>query len=376
MNFNFSSKKDLVTFLNVERFKKIFVLTGNISYKLSGIGEILDKYLISKKNKSFSTKFYFKKSPIPIYEELKDIISEINKFKPDLIISAGGGSVIDYAKIANVLFNENDLSNKIINSSYLLKRKLAKLCAIPTTAGSGAEVTSNAVIYLNKIKYSIEGNYLLPDYFFLLPEIVVKVPKKLKACSGFDAISQSIESLISKKSNSESLDFAKKSLSISLKYFIDYLNKPNEENSSAMCFAANLSGKAINISKTTAPHALSYPFTSIFGINHGHAVSLTLNDFLNFNYKNISQANCDFDLKKRFEIIFKLTKSKNINDLDKFIINLKLNSKLESNFKKLGINIENDYSKIISGVNSQRLQNNPIKLTEIDIKNILLKNHN
>ena len=376
MNFNFSSKKDLVTFLNVERFKKIFVLTGNISYKLSGIGEILDKYLISKKNKSFSTKFYFKKSPIPIYEELKDIISEINKFKPDLIISAGGGSVIDYAKIANVLFNENDLSNKIINSSYLLKGKLAKLCAIPTTAGSGAEVTSNAVIYLNKIKYSIEGNYLLPDYFFLLPEIVAKVPKKLKACSGFDAISQSIESLISKKSNSESLDFAKKSLSISLKYFIDYLNKPSEENSSAMCFAANLSGKAINISKTTAPHALSYPFTSIFGINHGHAVSLTLNDFLNFNYKNISQANCDFDLKKRFEIIFKLTKSKNINDLDKFIINLKLNSKLESNFKKLGINIENDYSKIISGVNSQRLQNNPIKLTEIDIKNILLKNHN
>ena len=71
-----------------------------------------------------------------------------------------------------------------------------------------------------------------------------------------------------------------------------------------------------------------------------------------------------------------MTKSKNINDLDKFIINLKLNSKLESNFKKLGINIENDYSKIISGVNSQRLQNNPIKLTEIDIKNILLKNHN
>ena len=177
MNFNFSSKKDLVTFLNVERFKKIFVLTGNISYKLSGIGEILDKYLISKKNKSFSTKFYFKKSPIPIYEELKDIISEINKFKPDLIISAGGGSVIDYAKIANVLFNENDLSNKIINSSYLLKRKLAKLCAIPTTAGSGAEVTSNAVIYLNKIKYSVEGNYLLPDYFFYFLKLS---PRSLK----------------------------------------------------------------------------------------------------------------------------------------------------------------------------------------------------
>ena len=368
MKFNFSSKDELISFLKEKKFKKIFILSGKKSYNLSGIGNILNKLL-----KSYLTKFYFKISSYPELTELQKIIIEIKKFSPDLIIAVGGGSVIDYAKIANTLDDSGDLGEKIINSSYVLKKKLAKLCAIPTTAGSGAEVTSNAVIYIKKIKYSVEGDELVPDFFFLLPEIVTKASKKIKSSAGFDAISQSIESLISKKSDERSVNFAESSLEISLRYFIDFLNKPNKENSSAMCFASNLSGKAISISKTTAPHALSYPFTALFGINHGHAVSLTLSDFLKFNHKNISHADCNFDLKKRFEVIFKLTKSKNINDLQIFIEKLKLKAGLESNFIKLGINIENNYSKIISGVNFQRLHNNPVKLSESDIKDILLK---
>ena len=72
-------------------------------------------------------------------------------------------------------------------------------------------------------------------------------------------------------------------LVISDEYYLDFLNKPNNENTSAMCLAANLSGEAINISKTTAPHSLSYPFTAYYNISHGHAVSLTLNKCLNFN---------------------------------------------------------------------------------------------
>ena len=73
--------------------------------------------------------------------------------------------------------------------------------------------------------------------------------------------------------------YAQKSLEFSLKHYVDYLNNPNIENSFYMAMAANFSGKAINISKTTAPHAISYPFTSFYKIPHGHAVSLTLNEF-------------------------------------------------------------------------------------------------
>ena len=244
--------------------------------------------------------------------------------------------------------------------------------AIPTTAGSGAEVTENAVIYVGKIKYSVEGHLLKPDYFFLVPEFVVKASKPIKSSSGFDCISQSMESLISKKSSQVSLKYAKKSLSLSLESFLSFLNKPNKNNSINMSLAANLSGKAISISKTTGPHAISYPFTAHYGISHGHAVSLTLEKFLKFNFKNIKYSRCNFDLKKRYDLLFKLTKTKNIDELCKFIKTIKKLAKLECNFSKLGIDIEAASSKIISEVNSERLSNNPVEIKNGDLRNILI----
>ena len=138
-----------------------------------------------------------------------------------------------------------------------------------------------------------------------------------------------------------------------------------------MCLAANFSGEAINISKTTAPHAVSYPFTSIYNVSHGHAVSLTLNKFLLFNYKNIESADCNFDLKKRYQIMFDLSKTSNISEFDRYLINLKNKAKLENSFTKLGINIKEDYENIISGVNILRLSNNPIRLEKKNLKEII-----
>ena len=194
----------------------------------------------------------------------------------------------------------------------------------------------------------------------------------IKSSAGFDAIAQAIESIISKKSTNESVDFALRSLKISLKHYLDHLKKPNFLNSYKMCIAANYSGKAISISKTTAPHALSYPFTSHFGIKHGHAVSLTLNDFLKFNINNIKHANCSFDLKSRYKKLYNLTKTSNINELDHLLEKIKYHAGLENNFKKLKIDIKKEYSKIIDGVNIQRLSNNPVKIKKEDIKFILL----
>ena len=139
-----------------------------------------------------------------------------------------------------------------------------------------------------------------------------------------------------------------------------------------MCLAANYSGRAINISKTTAPHALSYPFTSYYGISHGHAVSLTINEFLKFNYLNIHLADSKLDLKKRYNILFKSTNTKNIDELLRYVNKLKKIAKLETDFKKLNIRLNNSLNKILSGVNLQRLSNNPVKLNKYDIK-VLLK---
>ena len=154
-------------------------------------------------------------------------------------------------------------------------------------------------------------------------------------------------------------------------YFSNYLDKPSYENTSAMCLAANLSGEAISISKTTAPHAVSYPFTALYNVSHGHAVSLTLNKFLKFNYKNLASAKCDFDLNSRFKLLFDLTKTNNFNTFDQYLENLKDSAKLENNFEKLGIDIKKNYTKIISSVSSKRLANNPIDLNLEDLKKII-----
>ena len=269
-----NSFNEIEKYVNDPSFKKIFILCGKKSFITSGAEILFKKILLSKQ-----VKFFYKKSEIPIIDELIEIIKNIRNFKPDLILAIGGGSIIDYAKIANVVEARSDLAQLIINYSYPFKKKYTKLAVIPTTAGSGAEVTSNAVIYVNNIKHSFESELLLPDNFFLIPEFLISAPIKIKSSAGFDAIAQALESLISKKSNNQSIEYATESLKISLNSYLSFLKKPNLKNATEMSIASNLAGKAISISKTTVPHAVSYPFTSIFKISHGHAVSLFLKVF-------------------------------------------------------------------------------------------------
>ena len=363
-----NSIQDIKKFIEDKSFKKIFVLCGKKSFVTSGAEEFFKKIIINKE-----IKLFYKKSELPILEELIEIINDIKIFKPDLILAVGGGAVIDYAKIANVVDVRKDLADLIVNYSYPFKKKYTKLSVIPTTAGSGAEVTSNAVIYVDGIKHSFESELLVPDNFFLIPEFLISAPNKIKASAGFDAIAQALESLVSKKSNEQSVDYASKSLRVSVNSFISFVNDPNMKNAAEMSIAANLAGKAISISKTTAPHAASYPFTSLFNISHGHAVSLFFERFFKFNYDNLDKSETSFDLKKRFDLIFKLLDVPNINDFNSKISFIKKKANLEDNLTKLNIDINQSSENIIKGINLLRLGNNPVKIDGKDIYNVISK---
>ena len=362
-----NSAEDIKKFVNDKSFKKIFVLCGKKSFVTSGAENLFKKIITDKE-----IKLFYKKSELPILEELVEIINDIKNFKPDLILAVGGGAVIDYAKISNVVDVRNDLADLIVNYSYPFKKKFTKLAVIPTTAGSGAEVTSNAVIYVDGIKHSFESELLIPDNFFLVPEFLISAPNKIKASAGFDAIAQSLESLVSKKSNDQSVEYASKSLRVSINSFISFVNNPNMKNATEMSIAANLAGKAISISKTTAPHAVSYPFTSLFNISHGHAVSLFFEKFFKFNYENLEKSEVSFVLKKRFDLIFNLFDVPNIESFNSKISSIKNQSKLSDNMKLLNIDLDKNIDKIIGGVNLLRLGNNPVKIDGKDITNIIL----
>ena len=363
-----SSSEDILKYINDKSFKKIFVLCGKKSFVNSGAENLLKN--ISNKE----IKLFYKKSEIPILEELIEIIKDIKNFKPDLFLAIGGGAVIDYAKIANVVDIRPDLAELIVNYTYPFKKKYTKLAVIPTTAGSGAEVTSNAVIYVDGIKHSFESELLIPDHFFLIPEFLISAPNKIKASSGFDAIAQALESLVSRKSNDKSVEYASKSLRVSVNSFISFINEPNMKNATEMSIASNLAGKAISISKTTAPHAASYPFTSLFNISHGHAVSLFFEKFFKFNYDNIDKSETSFDLKKRFDLIFNLFDVQDINGFNSKISLIKKSANLEDDLTKFNIDIIKSSEDVLKGINLLRLGNNPVKIDGKDILNIITKN--
>ena len=363
-----NSIEDIIKFISDTSFKRIFILCGKKSFVTSGAENLFKKIITDKE-----TKLFYKKSELPILRELIEIINDLKNFKPDLILAVGGGAVIDYAKIANVVDVREDLADLIINYSYPFKRKYTKLAVIPTTAGSGAEVTSNAVIYVDGIKHSFESELLIPDNFFLIPEFLISAPNKIKASAGFDAIAQALESLVSKKSNEQSIEYSSKSLKISVNSFISFVKNPNMENATEMSIASNLAGKAISISKTTAPHAASYPFTSLFDISHGHAVSLFFEIFFKFNYDNLDKSETSFDLKKRFNLIFNLFDVPNINDFNSKISLIKKQAYLEDDLTKLNIDIKKSSENIIKSINLLRLGNNPVKIDGKDIYEIISK---
>lgn len=352
--------------LKKQNFKKVFIISGKKTFYLHGINRMLVNLL-----KYYEYEIFLKKKSFPEIAELKKILFRLDKFKPDLIIAVGGGSVIDYAKIANNITSTSKLKEKISNSK-LIFRKRAQLIALPTTAGSGAEVTPNAVLYINKIKHSIENFSLQPDKFILIPKLIIKCNKEIRASSGFDAIAQAIESLMSRKSNSKSIKFAIASLKLSLKNFLKFVKKPTMQNAKQMSKAANFAGEAIAISRTTAPHALSYPFTAHYGLSHGRAVSITFNEFIRFNYFNKDKSKTKFNINLRFNKLFKVSNTKNIFEFDKLLNVLKADSGVALKRGEIDQN-KNLIKKILKEINIQRLKNNPVDLKKEDLKKILFE---
>lgn len=360
---NFKELKKIITF---RKYKKILVVAGKNSYFVSKANILIKKIM-----KNNEPQFFFKKEKLPEINELKLLIKFILKTKPNLIIAIGGGAVLDLAKTANALSYESNIQKKIINNIYKTKN-FCEIFAIPMTAGTGAEVTTNAVIYINNKKYSVEGNLVKPKHMALLPELIIRNKKKnIIKSSAFDCFAQAVESMFSKKSNSKSVNYSKKSIKLFLENYKKFINQNSVNQAYSMSLASYYSGKAISISKTIAPHAVSYPFTSYFGVEHGYAVSLTFDSFLKHNYNNIINSTSNFNLKNRYNMLFDMLDVGNINELQNKIFIIKKTLSLKTNLSSINKKIPNNLNLILKDVNLQRLNNNPVEIKKNDIYKIL-----
>ncbi|CAO6124203.1 EutG Alcohol dehydrogenase, class IV [Candidatus Pelagibacterales bacterium] len=363
MNHVLENKLNL--FMKKRKIKNILVITGQKSFNFTGF----KKLEIYRKFKSKMTILY-KKNEIPEIQELEYLIKKINIINPDLIIALGGGCVIDYAKLANGLYNIKNLRKKIKSSTLKINSKKTKILAIPTTAGSGAEVTKFSVIYIDKIKYSVEHNLLKPDFFSLIPKLVLNSPKIVRSSSGFDTIAQASESIFSKKANILSLKYSSKSLRFSIKSYLEFVNRPNLKNAAQMLKAANFSGMAINIARTNAPHALSYFFSSKLKIPHGIAVSIFFVEIINSYYQYTRKVK-NKNLCKKFKFLFNSTNIKNIKNFNTLFAKFFYESGIDKYLNGIlpRVNLK---KKLKFHYNLDRLKNSPFQINKEFINNLLI----
>lgn len=212
-------------------------------------------------------------TPNPLYEQVCKGVEIFNRERCDALVAIGGGSTIDVAKCIK-LFCKMDHARNYLEQEY--KDSGMPLIAVPSTAGTGSESTRFAVIYYDGKKQSISHESIIPNYAILDSKLLHSLPLYQKKCTMLDAMCQCIESLWSINSTDESMLYAKIGLQMIMDHWHGYIEDNNEEDSQYIMMAANYGGRAINISQTTAPHAMSYKLTSMYGLPHGHAVALCL----------------------------------------------------------------------------------------------------
>ena len=295
----------------------------------------------------------------PLYEDVCRGVELFNREGCDTIVAVGGGSAIDVAKCVK-LYSKMDSSKNYITQEYTDTG--IPLIAIPTTAGTGSESTRYAVIYFEGKKQSVTHESIIPNYAVLDSSVLKTLPIYQKKCTMLDALCQGIESWWSVNSTDESKGYAKQAVRMILENMDTYL-AGSDKAAEQIMLAANYAGRAINITQTTAPHAMSYKLTSMYKLPHGHAVAVCLPEV--WGYMLTHMDNC---VDERGEGYLKAT----LDEIAELItpatfrnILQKLEMKYPSSKDKT-----NDLIILTNSVNPVRLKNNPVPLDESVIRSL------
>lgn len=221
----------------------------------------------------------------PSWQEVEASIGQIGDYDGSLIIGIGGGSVIDAAKLASVLKGAPYTIKDLLNNPFIAKKRM-KTVMIPSTCGTGAEATCNAIVAIPEeaSKKGIVNDEMIPDYVILDTGMIEKLPKAIVAATGVDALAHAVECFTSKKATPFSDAYA---LNAAKQIFLNIReawHNPSDMNAKRnLMLGAYDAGIAITASGTTAVHALSYPLGGAFHIAHGVSNAILFAHVMRFN---------------------------------------------------------------------------------------------
>lgn len=301
-------------------------------------------------------------APNPAYESAVKGVRLFTSGSCDGIIAVGGGSAMDVAKCIKLFSgmdpNRNFLEQKAVPNAI-------PFLAVPTTAGTGSEATRFAVIYYHGEKQSITDESLIPAAVLFQEKFLEPLPVYQKKAAMLDALCHGVESFWSVNSTVESRELSKAAITKILENRDAYLSG-QQQACKEMLAASYLAGKAINITQTTAGHAMCYKLTSLYGIAHGHAAALCVRSLWPYmlgHLENGVDSRGEEWLEEMFLDLAKTfgadTAGEGAAVFDRFVTSLGLEIPIAGS--------EEEYTILKHSVNAVRLKNNPISLSTEEI---------
>ncbi|MDR2180664.1 MAG: phosphonoacetaldehyde reductase [Synergistaceae bacterium] len=306
--------------------------------------------------------------------DIRDFVSlsrQTENYDWDLTVAVGGGSVLDMAKSLTALkgigvADTRELREIIVGEKYLAHPASADMLAVPTTAGTGSEVTPWATLWDREMgrKYSLSSPNFFAKYALILPELAAGLPERATISVALDALCHAAEAYWAKSANPVSSSYSLRAIRILMGWMRSEISEiDNYETRRTPALGSVLAGLAFSNTRTTACHSISYPLTLNFGVEHGVAAALTLGSLLEINWAATPERH----------LLLEAFGAETPGQVPKIMDGIFDRFQIKRRLSDYGIRFEDIPQIAQNSFTKGRSDNNPVNLSQEDVEDILLR---